>query len=158
MAALLAALVPVAAARSYTYRGDTPSSKLSGQCAMPGQVAMASSYCCSPRQDLLLLSKQDCEEACSADDNCVAFSWKQELPLTLLGAPYSFSMLLVCSSFRMLLPLTSNPNPSRSGTRGATSSPTTVTSTTLRPSPPWTMWSAAGRSARPKEMRTPLAM
>ena len=83
MAALFAALVPLASARSYTYRGDTPSSKLSGQCVMPGQVAMASSYCCSPRQDLLLLSKQDCEEACSADDNCVAFSWKQELPLTL---------------------------------------------------------------------------
>ena len=83
MAALFAALVPAASARSYTYRGDTPSSKLSGQCVMPGQVAMASSYCCSPRQDLLLLSKQDCEEACSADDNCVAFSWKQELPLTL---------------------------------------------------------------------------
>eukprot|EP00964_Phaeocystis_antarctica_P079144 scaffold49277_cov51-Phaeocystis_antarctica.AAC.2 len=72
MAALLAALVPLASARSYTYRGDTPSSKLSGQCVMPGQVAMASSYCCSPRQDLLLLSKQDCEEACSADDNCYA--------------------------------------------------------------------------------------
>ena len=45
---------------------------------MPGQVEVAASYCCSTQQDLLLLTKQDCEDACNSDDNCLAFSWKQE--------------------------------------------------------------------------------
>ena len=78
MAALLAALVPVASAPSYTYRGETASAVMRGQCAMPGQVEMASSYCCSADQDRLLLTKQDCQDACNADDDCVAFSWREE--------------------------------------------------------------------------------
>ena len=45
---------------------------------MPGQIEPATSYCCSNQQDLLLLTKQDCEDACNADENCVAFSWNQE--------------------------------------------------------------------------------
>ena len=73
--ALLAALGPVTSAQLHTYRGGTASSAMRGQCAMPGQVEMASSYCCSTQQDLLLLTKQDCEDACNSDDNCVAFSW-----------------------------------------------------------------------------------
>ena len=43
---------------------------------MPGGSALP--YCCSTQQDLLLLTKRDCEDACNSDDNCVAFSWKQE--------------------------------------------------------------------------------
>ena len=45
---------------------------------MPGQEDSALPYCCSTQQDLLLLTKRDCEDACNSDDNCVAFSWKQE--------------------------------------------------------------------------------